>query len=328
MTRRLYASLILMLVLSSLVVLIAACGGSPAPEVPTATPLPPTPTPVTPTATPVPPTATPLPTPAATATGGGASAGGSLADALSKAKEATAYRVDLQMTTQGSLNPLGGTPEAEATPLDLPLITMKGDVNGLDSHVTLQGLFAGLLGVDPNKGLEMITVEGKTYIHGPVPLLGAAEDKWYELPAEQAAAAQPPLHPSTLLESFTSSGMKPEDFQKSGTETLDNRSCDVYSGDKETVVKAFQSASEATGQADGSLENLDTAELKFWVCDDGYVHQTRMFVEGSSKDKPNEKGSFLLLMHLTDIGANITIQPPPNASPLEVPSFGLPTTTP
>jgi hypothetical protein len=318
----------------------SACSGT-APDL-----APPTVTPIQAVATPMPPTATPVraaststpvlptvgPVPATSTSGGGASTGSIFSAALEKAKDATSYRVDMQTTGKGAFGSGGPeTPAPNVTPLppanqELTMISMHGEVNGTNSHFRLQGLFAAFLGVDPTKSLEVITVGDKSYIHGPVALLGASEDKWYELPADESSVAKPPLTPGSFLESFTLSGVNASEFKKTGTESLDDRSCDVYSGDKSLIEKAFKDVGQATGGQD--LSSIDSAEFKFWICDDGYLHQIRMAVEGHETDKPDQKNSFVVQMHLFDLGADIKIEAPSNAEPLKMPSFinpGTPT---
>jgi hypothetical protein len=289
------------------------------------------------TSTPVPATATTVPPtnpPAATSlpSGTSLSASGTLGLALEKAKGASVYRVDMQVTGKGNFG-LGGpaTPEPNATPptptdQEVTLVSMQGEVNGKDSHLTLQGLFAAFLGIDPTKSLEVISTGDKYYIHGPVALLGANEDKWYELPAGESSVATPPLTPNSFLDSFTSTGLDPKDFQKTSTESFDNRQCDVYSGDKVVIDKIFKSVGQAAGA--GNWSTIDSAEFKFWICDDGFLHQLRLAAAGHSQEQPDQKGSFLMQMHVYDFGTNIKIEAPANAELLNMPSFinlGTPT---
>ncbi len=324
--------------LSVLGFVASACSGtSPEAAPPTVTLVPATATPLAVTATPLPPTATPMPltAPSAQATntaGGIASSSSIFGAALAKLKNATAYRVELETTGKGSLG-LGSaeTPAPNTTPLppanqEVTMISMEGEVNGANSHFKLQGLFAAFLGVEPNKSIEVITIGDKSYIHGPIPLLGAAEDKWYQLDSGEASVAKPPLTPGSFLESFTLTNANASEFKKTATEGLDNRSCDVYSGDKSVIQKAFKDVTQATGGED--LSSVDSAEFQFWICDDGFLHQIRMSLEGHEKDKPDQKSSFLIQMHIYDMGTDIKIEAPPNAEPLKMPSFftaGTPT---
>ncbi len=298
------------------VAFVVGCGVAPAP---TATPLPPT---IAPTATP-PPTAIPPTQAPSSATGS------ILLKALTKAKEANSYRVELSMTGLGDLGNIGiPTPEAGTENEPITLVALTGEVNGKDAHFTLEGMLTALLGMDPSKTFEVITVDGQAYLKGPVPLLGAHEEKWYVAPASAASFAEPPLTPAKFLDSFGEAGISPADFKQAGSETLDGQACQVYAGDKSAVMNAFNKLSGAGGATQEDLDSIDRAEFKFWVCADGFVHQIKMFVEGHEKDKPDQKGSFEILMKLTDFNADIKITPPADAIPLQIPGQGEPGVTP
>jgi hypothetical protein len=330
---RFSASVIL---LALVVILVAGCSSStPAPAAATATPILATATSVPPTATSIPPTSAPsaIPPTSAATSSGGAGAPGSLSGALAKVKAATAFRMDMQVSANGAFGlTLDQTPTASATPApssnqEITLFSISGEVNKKDSHFKMGGFVAAVLGVDPNKGMEIITVGDKSYIHGPVALLGATGDQWYEMPTQQAGAVEPPLTPDTFLQSLSSNGMNPSDFQKTGSESLDNQSCDVYSAGKDVIAKGFQDLGQATG---GSNNNqvIDSGDFRFWVCGDGYLHQMRLNVQGHDQNNPAQKGEFTMVMHLNDINGNISIQAPANAQPLQLPSFlnlGTPT---
>ena len=287
-----------------LVVIMAACAA------PTPTP---TPTPVPPTATPIPPTvAPPASNPAAQ---------GDLAQALAKAQEATVYRMNLNVTGKGNFAAAGGpTPEAGKENESMTLISMLGEVNGKDAHFVIQGLLTAFLGLDPTRPLEVISVNDVAYVKGPIPLIGATEEKWYKTPPEAAQIAEPPLSPSQFLNSFGESGINPADFKLSGSETLDGVQCEVYAGDKAAVVNAFTRLGGATGATQEDLDSIDNAEFKFWVCSDGYLHQIRMMIEGHDKNAPDQKGSFEILMKLSDFNGDVKITAPADAAELKLPT--------
>jgi hypothetical protein len=236
----------------------------------------------------------------------------------------------MQMSGKGAFANFGqeGTPTPAANQ-DMPLFSIKGEVKDRDSHIQMLGVVSAFLGADPNKGLEIITLGDKGYMHGPLPMLGAAEDKWYEMPADQASSFKPPLTSESFLDSLTGSGMSPSDFKKKGTETLDDQSCDVYAGDQNALMKAFQNVGQAAGGSDNTNQVIDSADFNLWICQDGYLHQVRMSVQSHDKTKPDQSGTFLMQMHLSDFnGTDIQIQAPANAEPLKMPSFmnlGTPT---
>lgn len=293
--------------------LVVGCGGAPEP---TATPVPPTTAPTDVPPTQVPPTAAPPTSPASS----GGAGGGTLLDALNQVKAATAYRVDLTIQGKGNFAAGSGpTPEAGAEDKPTTLVLMQGEINGKDAHFTLQGALTAFLGIDPAKPFEVISSDGKAYVKGPVPLLGALEEKWYEAPASAASVAQPPLTPGSFLESFGESGINPADFKQEESESLDGKACQVFAGDKTAVVNAFSKLGGATGATQEDLDSIDNAEFKFWVCDDGFLHQVKMLVEGHDKTNPEQKGSFEIMMKITDFNTDIKITPPADATLLQLP---------
>jgi hypothetical protein len=287
---------------------VAACAA----PAPTATPVPPTAVPTTVPTTAVPPTTAP----SSSSTGND-----TLAQAMTKAKEATTYRVNLNITGKGSFTAAGGpTPSANAPDQPVTLVTMRGEVNDKNAHFVVQGLLTAFLGIDANQPFEIITYEGDGYVKGPIPLVGATEAKWYKAPPQAAQIVQPPLTPSSFLGSFGDVGISLTDFKLTGSESLDTQTCQVFAGDKSAVVNAFSRLGGATGATQEDLDSIDSAEFKFWVCGDGYLHQVKMAIEGHDKTDATQKGSFEFLMQMSDFNGDITITPPADAELLQLPT--------
>lgn len=305
MNRRKIISLVLVSLLA--IVWLSGCGGDATPT-PTAAP------PPTETSAPAPLLAATPTTPPTTASA--AKTATTLADALGKSKAATAYRVEMTVNGSGGL---AGTPPGAQDDL-INLVTMKGEVNGNDAHLQLQGQLAGFLGLAPTDVLEMVTYQGGAYVKGPIPLIGANEPRWYQAPPGAAQIAQPPLTPGAFLDVFGKAGLDPADFKHVGAEAVDGFSCEVFAGDKDVVVRAFQKLGGIAGASQEDLNSIDTAEFKFWVCDDGYLHQVMMHIQGHDAAKPNEKGEFSVLMKLYDYDIPVSIAPPSDAIPLNLPA--------
>ncbi|HWQ11654.1 MAG TPA: hypothetical protein VNL77_02575 [Roseiflexaceae bacterium] len=315
----------------ALAALLTACGGQPAAAptaAPTSTPAP-TDTPA-PTNTPVPtdtpaPTNTPAPTdtpiPAAGAAGGGAAQ--AINAGLEKVKDASAYRVSIQMDASGDLG-LGAPEVAQGGPLQL--IAMEGEVAGADSHVTLKGVLSAFMGADPEQGLELITAGGKSYVRGPAPLLGATEAKWYELPQDGSSPASS-LRSDAIVGGLTEANMDLSGFQEAGEEELDGQRCQVYTGDKEATIKAFEQVGSQGLPGPQSFAEVRRAELRFWICEDGYFHQLVLDTEGVPEGQETPV-AYTLTMRLYDFDADITVEAPEDAAKLETPALGLPTPTP
>jgi hypothetical protein len=303
--------------------LLAACGGqaavpTPAPTVaptataaPTATPRP-TNTPLPPTATPAPPTATP------------GAAEGKAAEAISasfeQVRDAASYRLELDVASTGAA--LGSAEPGSAS----QLIGATGEVAGDDSHITLTGLFGQLLGADPAKGLELITVDGTSYVRGPVPLLGAAEARWYELPADGSSPASS-VQPGAVVGGVLSDDMDLSGFVAGDEEQLDGQTCQVYIGDKDATVAAFEQIGDQGLPGPQNFSEVRRAEMRFWVCEDGYLHKLTLDTEGLQAGQSEPIG-YTMNVRLFDFGADVDIAAPAGAEPVTPPSFGLPTPTP
>lgn len=309
-----------LIMLVSLALVLAACGGNApagstdsggAAAAPTAVP---------PTATPVPPTATPVPTPTPRPS---ANAKEAITAALAKAKEVGTYKLELTM------NVLGGMGQ-EVPGLDpneeVEMISLSGEFDGQDSHFTMKGFFAAFLGVDPEKGLEVISLDGKSYIHGPIPLMGATEDKWYIAEGSQSSLSEPPIKPGDLFEGFDKEATNLSALKSDGQEQIDGQSCDVYSGDKEATL-ALMKGTEGNLPTSDMLGEVEDASTKIAICEDGHVHQMQFAISGTAKDKPDQKASFTMDLHLFDFDSDITITAPENPATLETPQFEMPTTT-
>lgn len=298
--------------------LLIGCGGDPTP---TPTVAPPT---ALPTAVPTALPPTPAPQPTTASASSGTASGGTLADALGAVKAASAYKVDLSITGKGNFAAaVGSTPASGAQDEPITLVVMQGQVNGKDAHFVLQGLMTAFLGIEPDKKFEVISAGGKAYLKGPVPLLGALEEKWYVAPPQAASVAQPPLTPGSFLDSFNQAGINPQEFKSVGIEPLDGQMCEVFAGDKAAVVSAFGKLGGAAGASQEELDSIDNAEFKFWVCPDGYLHQVKMLIEGHEPENADQKGAFEILMRISNFGDVAPIEAPADAIPLELP--GQPT---
>ncbi len=305
----------LFVVLVLLAVLTAACGGSSTPAATSPTTAPTAQATATPesSALPAQPTSVPVPT----------LGPGRFTDALNKMTTANAYQFEIERTGTGIFSPLNGagTPEAGTptpTGASVPDISIKGSVNGKSTDLTLGGLMANLGGGSSPQGIEMITVGDKSYLKGPIPAMGATEDKWYEMPAGMASSVMPAVDPATLFGSLTQTGVDPNAFAKTGSENLDNQSCDIYSGDKAVTVKAFQDLFKSSPNSNFVI---DSADSRFWLCGDGYIHRTLLSLDAHQSDKPDQKGNFSLTLHVHDFGNVPAIQTPASSTPLVIPGM-------
>jgi hypothetical protein len=170
--------------------------------------------------------------------------------------------------------------------------------------------------------LSVVTVDGVTYAHGPLPIQGAEQPIWYTLGTKPPTTTQPLFTVAKLLDMLTSR-IDLGTLKADGSEDLDGQACSRYRGGLEAALGMADSlgrpttpeaqAAEATPvvqrmQAQGFV--FDDASALLWVCPDGLLHRIRAEVQGSS---PQEPGSPLLLrltFDLSEVGGPITIVPP------------------
>jgi len=306
------------LLLTALTLTLVGCGGigaAPTPVPPTNTPLPtPTPRPTAtprPTPTPVPPTQPP--TPAST-------------DVIQSGLIATAgadtYRIELSFKTKGAMGE--GAPAASAGGM-IEIINLKGEVAGDNSRIVLSGFFAALLSGDPERGTEFLTADGKSYIRGPAPLFGAPDDAWYELPPDQQSPAET-VDPGQITGSLRSGNVDLSRFTPGGFETLDGQRCAIFVGDRETTTNLLTGVNQE-GTLPLALQNIDQAETRLSICEDGRLHKMTIDVTGTAEGQ-TEPTSFSMLLRLFDFNSAIRIVAPTDARPLEPPSFTVPTPSP
>ncbi len=279
----------------------------PAPATSTATREPPTATRALPSATWVLPVPTTSPLAAA------------ILAAVDKSSAATAYRMEMSMSAKGALGlASSGTANQEVT-----LANLSGEVNGRDTHSTVKGMMAVIFTGDPAKSIELAQVGGKTYVHGPLPLLGAKEDRWYALQPDQTSGLKSALGSDDVLTGFGGVGIDYSRLAPAGTETLDNRKCDVYSADKATAQSAFLEINPDTQLKDDTYAplqgNTANAELKIWICDDGYFHQLRLALDAQDPAKSGQVTGVKLLVRTYDFGGKVQVSAPAGAVALTSP---------
>ena len=108
-------------------------------------------------------------------------------DALARTRELSTYRLELREITHD------GTAEGAAGAEGHGTLNVEytAAFDAADAMFSLRGLSAILFGFTPAHGPEAITVDGRAYARGPLPLPGATEEVWYDVGADP----KPPLRP-------------------------------------------------------------------------------------------------------------------------------------
>ncbi len=239
---------------------------------------------------------------------------GPIQDAWDKNVQVQTARYEMNMTLTGQIWKL---PETSANKKDFVFLSFVGESKGKDEHFVMKGYIITLL-TSNEKGLEITSLGDKIYLRGPISSLGAPEAKWY-VDSKSAFLGTRPL---SQPENWVAYGTRNPDwtgFKKSGTETLDEKRCDVYRADKQATYKWYTSVSPEDIPNKDDFQDLDNAEIKVWVCSDGYMHQFRMILETHSKYDPSLKGKMQQQMHFFDINGNISITAPASPVPFRLP---------
>ena len=309
--------------LAAIAVWLVACASAPAPAQSPAitlavTMLIPTATPAPPTDTPAPPTRTPAPAMTSTPE---APSDNTLQAAILKTSAAASYQIEMVMT--GSGQPFAAL-SGDDQNTEVTLMAITGQHNRQNAAFTMSGLATALLGAGPD-GAQVIAADGKTYLRGPAPLLGALEERWYILPDEQASMAQAPVDMLQFLRRFAedSAGEFEFAFQREDSQEFEGQSCEVYTADAPATREALDSFGANIVPGAGSL-SMQAGEFRVWVCDDGFVHRLQMNFELSSADGERKVVLFKGDVRLRDHGASIEISAPADAIALDLPGLASP----
>ncbi|NJM42267.1 MAG: hypothetical protein HC853_16780 [Anaerolineae bacterium] len=195
---------------------------------------------------------------------------------------------------------------------EVVLMDLTTQFEGKNSSTQFGGMMARLLGAEA--GMEYLTLDGTTYIKGPAPMLGAPEAQWYQVPAERAEAIKPPLQADDLFKDMALDGDDLKSFTSRVSERIDGLACQVYLADKEEITKGNDSFADA-------FSELETAEGRLAVCEDGYVHELSFSFGGKLKKDPSKTGSISVVLRLNDFGKSFTFEAPKDPAPLQAPSF-------
>ena len=272
----------------------------------------PIPPPLAPTR--VPPTGTAIPpTTAPTATT-------SRADATQRVRDAFAKFLDaksLRMNAKSQVSALFFEPQLpNDTRPEILLFDARVEQNGADSNYELEGFIASFIGVlsgfDPeSETLNIVVVGNDVYMRGK--LEEETQARWYKLAAQDTQGLT--LTPTELLEPMTHVTYDDNAFSKTGSETLNNQTCDVYTGSRAAFDAVFPEIAQSSllNPEVVDLTAIDRAEYKLWICADGNAHRIAYNFDAHSKTDARKKGAFTFEAQIADLGTDINIQAPTDA---------------
>lgn len=317
------------ILLSVLIAIVLACGGSdpePTPVPPTSTPIPThtpspptatpvptnTPTPVPPTATPVPtstpipPTATPVPTETpmpsdtpepASAPQADRSPSEILADASSALAELDSFHLFMEMVISAAQ---GGTS------IEFP-ITLQADIQKPLNSAGSINIDIGFFSIE----IKFVTVDGEFYMTDPETgewVLGANASEFLPLNPSDFADAEYFVGPELLAES--------DKLTLEGTEEIDG-------------IEAYRITASADGDSVAMFEGIGELDMTFWIgVEDGLLHRIMANGKLAVPDTGTaQSGSlfeslgggdmgFEILIEYSDFNVPVQIEPPEEYSDL------------
>lgn len=228
----------------------------------------------------------------------------------------TVYHAQMDMNItdpSGSLpNSIPGQPFA--------LLNMEGRTNPDAQQFVMKGYILSMLGGDPERGIEFITVGEKVYVHGPFPYLGANQARWYVSPRPQNTGITDTANPKNILSDFATMGLPT--MRAGEAQTLDGKKCRMFRGDELEAIDYFVNLDpkgnlkSSLGRINGQLEK---GFFNVTVCDDGYIHHLDMGLTFRANTKAAQTGSIDFNLRLNDMNIIVPIQEPQEAIPLPKP---------
>ncbi len=91
--------------------------------------------------------------------------------------------------------------------------------------------------------------------------------------------------------------------------------------DKEALIAALQELDTEASMQEFDPNQIEMAEIKAWICEDGYLHQFRMNLAGYDENMPDQKMGIDFFIHLYDFNSDIAISAPTDAIALEAPDI-------
>lgn len=245
--------------------------------------------------------------------------------AMGKLQTAETFRFEMDMGMQGDLG--SDVPPGYLVDGKMSMLNATGAVKGKDSSFALKGLLAALFGADPAKGVEFMTVSGKSYIRGPMAFLGITDDKWYVSESSEDFGMSGSSSPESMVKEFNSE-TNMDGIVKTGQETFDGQLCDVYLADTEMTLRSMNSMKDSQIPT-SNMTDIQKAETRVWVCADGYFHKLQMEMSGSDPKSPGKKVGMNIFLHMYDFDGAFTLTPPADAQPFKPNlNFNLVTPTP
>jgi len=235
--------------------------------------------------------------------------------AFERTRGLNVYHAQMEVVAQDPTGSLQGAAPGEP----FAMLSMEGRTNKDIQQFVLKGFILSLIGGDPERGIEFITVGDKVYLRGPFAYLGATQDRWYVSPRPKDSSLTDSANPQNVFADFGTAALPT--MRVARAETLDGKNCSVYHGDERQSINYFVNLdpkgnlASALGRGNRQIEK---GILSVTVCEDGYIHAMDLGlvfrVDGSI-----QTGSLNLQLRLNDMNIIVPIQEPQDAIPLPKP---------
>jgi hypothetical protein len=240
------------------------------------------------------------------------------ADEVTRVQDALARTRDLEMYR---LTMRSSQPDSLEIDMDQAWTSVEytSTIRFDDAQFALRGPSLLIWGLDPDHGLDVINVGGRTYVHGPLPLSGASFDGWYDMSRYSSAWFYPWQPVERVVDTLTGH-IRPEELTHAGQETIDNQLCTIFQTGRIATLAAFRRFGGKTDQLDrDSIEDtyrdfiVRRAALALWVCDDGYVHQLTVDMRATTLETSPQISGSSMRVRISDINRPIAIEAPAKA---------------
>lgn len=237
------------------------------------------------------------------------------------------YSTEVTLTVTSKTVSLYG--ESPGSPLTL--LHMRGSLVNNDGKLEMNGAVISTLTGDTHRPLELVQIGGRDYIQGPLPGLGADQNKWYYADASANSQLAISLNTRLRLDILSSAKSPPPPFNQVGTEKLYGRSCTRYHVEGSDAGKFIAASAAQQELLLGTLNryplDVTRGQIDVWACDDGYIHRVDYQMRVLCGCKRNDSIDIGVSLHLWDINIIIPVQAPAGAIPLNK-DFSYPTPVP
>jgi hypothetical protein len=221
-----------------------------------------------------------------------------LLDAIAKTQSAKAYRLTFNITLSFS----EGERKAEQT-----FLAFTGERASGAYHLWYkQGLFNELPG--EGQPVEMILVDGQTYVRGANFFGESKPEQWYWL--TRSAIGKPAFDVNDLLNILSVNPTRARALRATTPEPLDGQICPAWTWDAREQAQTLITL-VSTSEDKEYFGVIEQVEARITVCPDGFAHELAWQLRARHTQKAESKSRVNVTMRLTDFDAKELVVKPP-----------------